>query len=82
MTPFSTPFANPVGIDFQENTAALNGIGDLILSANYPTGLPGNLENIAVPSGTHTTFSNLAGLTDELKVATARTIPAPRYAGA
>ena len=57
----------PIGIDYQESSG-----GNLILSANYPTGLPWNLNLIDIPSGTVAPFSNLAGFTDELKVATAR----------
>ena len=70
---FVTGFNNPVGIDFHEDVTAPNGIGNLILSANYSSGEPNNLELITVPGGVHTGFSNLHGLTDELKVATART---------
>ena len=38
----------------------------LIVSANYPSGQPGNFELIAA-DGTHTQFSNISGLTEELK---------------
>jgi hypothetical protein len=45
----------------------------LIISANYPTGSPQNLDLIQVPSGNHVPFSILNGLTEELKIATVRT---------
>src|SRR5262249_42978496 len=67
LTNFVTGFNNPVGIDYHEP----NG-GNLILSANYPTGQPTNLNLIQIPGGFVSNFSNLAGLTDELKIATVR----------
>jgi uncharacterized repeat protein (TIGR01451 family) len=67
LTEFSTTFNNPIGIDYHEP----NG-GNLILSANYPNGQPTNLNLIQIPSGAVANFSNLAGLTDELKIATVR----------
>src|SRR5262249_30070851 len=67
-------FTNPIGIDFHQDILhAENGIGDLIISANYPTGNPHNLDLIQVPSGTHSRYSILNGLTEELKIATVRT---------
>jgi hypothetical protein len=57
----------PIAIDFHE----ING-GNLILSANYPSGDPYNLNLISPMTGKVSQFSGLAGLTDELKVATAR----------
>src|SRR2546425_10521656 len=60
-------FQNPIGIDFHEP----NG-GNLISSVHWPTGSPNNLQLIDVSSATATPFSTLNGLTDELKVATAR----------
>lgn len=61
----STPFNNPIGIDFHEPTKSV------ILSANYPTGLPSNFERIE-QDGTHYAFSAISGLTDEIKIATVR----------
>ncbi len=61
----STPFSNPIGIDFHEPTKSI------ILSANYPSGLPSNFERIE-QDGTHYAFSAISGLTDEIKIATAR----------
>jgi uncharacterized repeat protein (TIGR01451 family) len=73
---FETDFTNPIGIDFHPDVLhSENGIGDLIISANYPTGQPHNLDLIQVPSGTHAQFSNLNGLTEELKIASARIAP-------
>ncbi|MEZ4401437.1 MAG: hypothetical protein R3B06_15535 [Kofleriaceae bacterium] len=64
-TPISTTFSSPIGIDFHEPT------GSVIMSANYPTGLPSNLERIEL-DGTHVPFSAYAGMTDEVKIATVR----------
>lgn len=58
-------FNAPIGIDFHEPT------GKLLLSVNYPTGSPNNLDLVAA-NGAPTPFSGLAGLTDELKIATVR----------
>ena len=58
LTAISTPFSSPIGIDFHEPTRSV------ILSANYPSGLPSNLERIT-QDGTHFAFSALMGLTDE-----------------
>ncbi len=64
-TAISTPFTTPIGIDFHEPTRSV------ILSANYPSGMPSNLERIT-QDGTHFAFSNLKGLTEEIKIATVR----------
>src|SRR5262249_48935155 len=64
-TAISTPFSTPIGIDFHEPTKSV------ILSANYPSGMPSNLERIT-QDGTHYAFSSLSGLTDEIKIATVR----------
>ncbi len=62
----STPFNTPIGIDFHENTTSL------VLSVNYGTGgVPQNFERILL-DGTHAAFSTYTGLTDEVKIATAR----------
>lgn len=65
LTAISTPFSTPIGIDFHEPT------NSVILSANYPTGLPSNIERIG-QDGTHYAFSALSGYTDEVKIATVR----------
>jgi hypothetical protein len=59
-------FNNPIGVDVYEPT------GELIASANYPSGNPNNLD-IVHANGTHTPYSTLHGLTNELKIATVRT---------
>ncbi len=62
----STPFNTPIGIDFHEPTHSL------VLSVNYGTGgVPQNFERILL-DGTHAAFSTYSGLTDEVKIATAR----------
>lgn len=62
----STAFNTPIGIDFHEPTKSL------VLSVNYGTGgMPQNFERILL-DGTHAAFSTYAGLTDEVKIATAR----------
>lgn len=66
----STTFSNPIGIDYHETSDSL------ILSANYSTGQPHNLETILL-DGTHVQFSALAGATDELKIATVRSAGNP-----
>jgi RHS repeat-associated protein len=65
LTTLATSFSNAVGIDYY---APAN---QLAVSVNYPTGQPRNLELIAA-DGTHTAFSNLAGLGSKLKLAAAR----------
>src|SRR5262249_7207447 len=67
LTPFSNfTFNNPIGVDFHEPT------GQLIMSVNYPTGLPNNLDLVSPGNAVPTKFSNLAGLTNELKLASVR----------
>ncbi|MGH9902177.1 MAG: hypothetical protein ACRD68_10265, partial [Pyrinomonadaceae bacterium] len=65
LTPISTGFNNPIGIDHHQPT------NKVVLSVNYPSGQPSNFELVA-PDGTRTPFSNVGGLTDEMKLATAR----------
>lgn len=64
-TAISTPFNSPIGIDYYEPT------DEVILSVNYPSGGPNNFELVSA-TGTRTTFSSISGLTDEVKIATAR----------
>jgi len=66
LTPSVVGFHNPIGVDFQDIS------GKLILTANYPTGLPNNLELVDPGTGVAVPFSALVGLTNELKVATVR----------
>ena len=63
--PISTPFPNAVGIDYHEPTDSV------VMSVNYPSGSPRNFERVEA-DGTHTGFSTFSGLTDEVKIATAR----------
>ena len=71
LEPFPTTFNNAVGIDFFEPSVAP---GKLIVTANYPTGLPNNLDLLDA-AGVHTPYSSLAGENDELKIATVRAGP-------
>lgn len=63
LTAISTTFNNPIGIDYHYPTDSV------VVSVNYPTGSPINLERIEL-DGTHKSFSTLSGLTDEVKIAT------------
>jgi hypothetical protein len=65
LTPISTAFNNPVGIDHHGPS------NKVIMSVNYPSGAPYNFELVA-SDGTRTGFSTVHGLTDELKIATAK----------
>jgi hypothetical protein len=65
LTPLATGFNNPIGIDYHRPT------NSLVMSINYPTGQPYNFELVA-QNGTHTQFSTISGLSDEVKIATAR----------
>ena len=66
MVAISTPFNTPIGIDFHENTTSV------IVSVHYGTGgIPQNYERILL-DGTHAPFSTYSGLTDEVKIASAR----------
>ncbi len=63
---FAQGFNNPVGIDFQDSS------GKVITSANYFNGFPNNFQVIPPAGGSFAPFSSLAGLQDELKIATVR----------
>src|SRR5829696_4637363 len=65
LTRISVNFNNPVGIDHHEPT------NQVILSVHYSNGSPYNFELVA-PDGTRTQFSNISGLTDEVKIACVR----------
>lgn len=66
LTQISTTFNTPIGIDYHEPTQSV------IASVNYAGGgSPYNLERI-LQDGSHTQFSSVSGLTDELKIATVR----------
>ncbi|GEM_PF-6183271 len=60
-----TGFNNPIGIDHHEPT------NKVVISVNYPTGEPHNFELVDV-FGNRQPFSNIRGLTEEVKIATAR----------
>ena len=66
LAPFAFIFNHPIGIDFQDTS------GQLIMSVNFFNGTPHNLDLVDSITGTPTPFSNLAGLTNELKIATVR----------
>jgi hypothetical protein len=61
----STDFTQPIGIDFHESAF------DVVMSVNYSSGTPHALETVAA-DGSHARFSSLSGVTDEVKIATAR----------
>ncbi|HEX7899972.1 MAG TPA: Ig-like domain-containing protein, partial [Planctomycetota bacterium] len=65
LTRISTPFNNPIGIDHHSPT------NRVVISANYPSGQPSNFELVAA-DGSRSAFSNIKGLTDEIKIATAK----------
>lgn len=65
-TAISTAFNRPIGIDFHEPT------GSVILSVNYSSGSPLSFERVE-SDGSHVAFSTVSGLTNEVKIATART---------
>lgn len=65
LTQISTTFNQPIGIDYHEPTDSV------VMSVNYPTGDPWTFERIEF-DGTHQQFSDLASLTNEVKIATAR----------
>ena len=61
----STDFNSPIGIDYHESAY------DVVTSVYYSSGVPYALETVAA-DGSHTQFSALAGVTDEVKIATVR----------
>jgi hypothetical protein len=66
LTPIASGFNSPIGIDYQPSS------GKLILSVNYfGGGSPNNLD-VVTTTGSHSSFSALSGLTDELKICTAK----------
>jgi hypothetical protein len=65
LTAITTPFVEPIGIDYHEPTHTV------IVTANYPSGLPYNFERIEA-DGTHQQFSTVSGFTDEVKIGTVR----------
>jgi hypothetical protein len=65
LTPISTPFPSPIGIDYHEPTDSV------VMSVNYSSGVPHNFERVQA-DGTHVPFSTISGFTEEVKIATAR----------
>ena len=66
LTPISTAFNSPIGIDYHEPT------NSVVISANYYSGgWPYNFERINF-DGTHVQFSTAAGFSDEVKIGTVR----------
>jgi len=61
----TTDFNEPVGIDHHAPT------NQVVISVNYPSGLPHNFELVS-KDGERERFSIVSGLTDEVKIATAR----------
>ena len=71
LTPFTGFFFNnPIGIDFHEETGTF-APGRLLMSVNYPTGAGHNFDLVSA-GGSPTQFSNIAGFTEEVKIATVR----------
>ena len=65
LTPISTPFSGPIGIDYHQPT------NSVVMSANYPSGQPSNFVRV-LQDGTQIPFSAINGYTDEIKIATVR----------
>ena len=61
----SITFPNPIGIDYHEPTDTV------VMSVNYSTGTPEGFSKVH-QDGTYEQFSNVSGLTEEVKIATAR----------
>ncbi|MCB1745143.1 MAG: hypothetical protein KDK91_32545, partial [Gammaproteobacteria bacterium] len=67
-----TSFNNIVGIDYFEPA------DNLAVSVNYSNGQPFNFELVQA-DGTHSPFSDISGLTDEVKIGTARSTQSGGY---
>lgn len=65
LTALTTAFNNHAGIDYHQRTRKV------VVSANSTTGQPNNFELIQA-DGAHASFSNVSGVSGELKIATAR----------
>jgi RHS repeat-associated protein/uncharacterized repeat protein (TIGR01451 family) len=65
LIPISTGFNSPIAADYHQPT------NKVVMSVNYFSGQPHNFELVA-QDGSRTQFSNVAGLTDEVYIATAR----------
>ncbi len=58
-------FDTPIAVDYHQPT------NSLVLSVNYPTGMPHNFELVAF-DGSNMPFSSFSGLSEEVKIATVR----------
>ncbi|HKG48076.1 MAG TPA: RHS repeat-associated core domain-containing protein [Pyrinomonadaceae bacterium] len=65
LTPATTEFKDYSGLDYHASSRKL------LLSANTPSGQPNNFEAVAA-DGSRTAFSNVAGLSGDVVIATAR----------
>ena len=65
LTPISTPFNSPIGIDHYEPA------NKLVMTVHYPSGTPHNFELVA-GDGSRVPFSTVSGLTDEIKIGSVR----------
>lgn len=65
LIPISTPFNSPIGIDYHPPS------NSVVMSVNYSGGTPTNFE-LVHQDGSHNQFSNMSGLTEEVKIATVR----------
>src|SRR5215217_738584 len=65
LTALGTTFNNHTGIDYHQRTRKV------VVSANSTTGQPNNFELIQA-DGAHANFSNVSGVTGDLKIAAAR----------
>ncbi len=61
----NTPFNKPIGLQYDEEE------NELLLSVNYPNGLPHNFELVNT-AGADTQFGTVSGLTDEIYLAAIR----------
>ncbi|HEX7181035.1 MAG TPA: CARDB domain-containing protein, partial [Thermoanaerobaculia bacterium] len=68
LTRVSVGFNNPIGIDHHEPS------NQVVLSVHYSSGRPYNFELVA-PDGARTKFSEISGLTEEVKISCVRSGP-------
>jgi len=65
LTPISTGFPNPIGLDYYQPT------NKIVMSVNWPGGSPNNFVLVAA-DGTQSQFSTISGLTDEVYMSAIR----------
>jgi hypothetical protein len=68
LRPLATGFNNPIDVGYHQPT------DKILLSVNYSSGVPNNFDLIAA-DGSHTPFSAVKGLTDEVYIASVRSSP-------